>query len=545
MQTSTAPTSKEYTREYLKTLDEDEIITIALQEHSKAKQYAASICRLMFEKYGPKNERHVSDGQVLFFPDLISGAKSSTDTPSDNIENVPPEAPPANGDEQPKAKTKQPGHNRKAMPEGLPRVTTVAPLPEGTAFPCSCCGNSKIVVRTILQASRYQVIPGYFYIEDLHSAILGCPTCQEKEPTEVIRATEVGPNSLASPSLLARIAVSRDNDHQPYYRLSQIFERTGVELPRSTLSDMVALTVKILQPLYDYMKGLVNQAKIISTDDTPVKILDRENAKNIKTGRMWIYFGSKNQPISILDATSGRGRDGPLKFLKDFKGRLQGDCFSGNYAICAAKDTILVACMAHARRYFVKAKLNNKAGANEALDMFYDLYEVEKTAKEQGLSYNEFKLLREKDSKPILDKLYQWIIEQQSKTKDPKSAFGKALFYFKNNWNSLMQYLEDGELSIDNNHAEREMKYIAMGRKNWLFCGSDKGAKDHAVILSMLATCRRHGINPEAYLTDVIQRLAENPKENLEDLLPYKWKQKYCLRGAAEITGLLPTPKAA
>lgn len=545
MQTCTAPTSTEYTREYLQTLESDEIIAIALQEQSKAKQYAASICRLMLEKYGPKSERHVSDGQLLFFPDLISGANSSKDSSSDNTENAPSEIPQAKGNEQPKTKKKQAGHNRKEMPEGLPRVMTVAPLPEGSSLPCSCCGRSKVLLRTILQASRYQVIPGYFYIEDLHSAIFGCQICQEKEPTEVIRAKEVGPNSLASPSLLARIAVSRDNDHQPYYRLSQIFERAGVELPRSTLSGMNSLTVKILQPLYDYMKGLVNQASIISTDDTPVKILDREKTKNIKTGRMWIYFGSTNQPISMLDATSGRGRDGPLKFLKDFKGRLQGDCFSGNYAICAAKDTILVACMAHARRYFVKALLNNKAGANEALDMFHDLYKVEETAKEQGLSYNEIKLLREKDSKPLLDKLFRWIVDQESKTKDPKSTFGKALFYCRNNWNSLVQYLGDGELSIDNNHAEREMKYIAMGRKSWLFCGSDKGAKDHAVILTMLATCRRHGVNPEAYLTDVIQRLVENPNENLEDLLPYKWKRKYYQRQAAEIPGVLPTPKAS
>jgi transposase len=312
MQASTVPTSKEYTREYLKTLKKDEIIAIALQEHSKAKQYAASIRQFMLEKYGPKNERHVSSGQLLFFPDLISGAKSSTNSHSDNTENVPSEATTAKNDDQPKAKKKQPGHNRKPMPEGLPRVTTVAPLPEGTSLPCSCCGNSKVLVRTILQASRYQVIPAYFYIEDLYSAIFGCPICQEKEPVEVIRAKEVGPNSLASPSLLARIAVSRDNDHIPFYRLSQIFNRAGVDLQRSTTSDMFALTVKIVQPVCDYMKTLINQARIISTDDTPVKILDRKIKKNIKTGRFWIYFGSKDQPINILDATASRGRDGPL-----------------------------------------------------------------------------------------------------------------------------------------------------------------------------------------------------------------------------------------
>jgi transposase len=253
-------------------------------------------------------------------------------------------------------------------------------------------------------------------------------------------------------------------------------------------------------------------------------------------------LGDAEHPVNLFQYFPGRGRDGPLLFLKGWRGLLQGDCFSGNIAICAAAGTTLVACLAHARRYFIKALLNDKQGCNQALLMFQSLYEIERTSKDLKLPSDQLKLMREQEAVPLLDTFHEWLQEQYTFAL-PKSSFGKALFYCLNNWTSLIQYVTDGDLKIDNNHTEQEMKYIAMGKKAWLFFGSDKGAKDHAIVLSVLSTCRRHGVEPWAYLTDVIQRLTEKPNCNLEELLPYNWKQKYPIKSLAEIMVAKDAPK--
>ncbi len=174
--------------------------------------------------------------------------------------------------------------------------------------------------------------------------------------------------------------------------------------------------------------------------------------------------------------------------------------------------------------------------------MFQSLYEIERTASELNVKSDDLKLMREQEAVPMLDSFHAWL-QAQYALAQPKSSFGKALFYCLNNWTFLTQYVTDGDLSIDNNHTEREMKYIAMGKKAWLFFGSDKGARDHAIVLSVLSTCRRHGVEPWAYLTDVIQRLTENPACDLEELLPYNWRPKYPTPASAEITRVAGTPK--
>ena len=176
--------------------------------------------------------------------------------------------------------------------------------------------------------------------------------------------------------------------------------------------------------------------------------------------------------------------------------------------------------------------------------MFQSLYEIERTAKELELSTGELKLMRQEEAVPVLDNFYTWL-QKQYACAPPKSSFAKALFYCLHNCQELTQYVTDGDLAIDNNVSEREMKYVAMGKKAWLFYGSDKGGKDHAIVLSLLSTCRRHGVEPWAYLTDVIQRLTENPRENLEDLLPHMWKAKHSPKTVAEIVAFVGTPKAA
>jgi transposase len=503
---------------------------------SKYQQLGDYVRDLVSDKYGRKTERFEGNGQLLIFPNQNMSPDSDVQAEGDSSPN----------DANPNAsatatRKKKKGHSRNPEQTNIPRVRVIAPSPDEAKLPCACCGANRVEIGQVLQHSRYQFIPASFYYEDLYSVVYGCTSCDSSQKL-VSKVPEAVKNGLAAPGLLAQVAVARDFDHLPFNRQSTIYKRTGVNLNRSTLCDFYAQLATILLPLYNFMHLTLLQSKIISTDDTPVKVLDRGMEKKIKRGRKWAFLGDDDHPVNLFRYTHSRGRDGPLEFLKGWTGILQGDCFSGNIAICAAMGTILVACLAHARRYFIKALLNDKQGCNKALSMFQSLYEIERTAKELGLSSDKLKLMREQEALPLLDTFHAWLQEQYSFAK-PKSSFGKALFYCLNNWTELTQYLSDGDLKIDNNHTEREMKYIAMGRRAWLFFGSDKGAQDHAVVLSVLSTCRRHGVEPWAYLTDIIQRLAENPACNLEELLPYNWERKYPIRQLAEITVVKDAPK--
>jgi transposase len=278
-----------------------------------------------------------------------------------------------------------------------------------------------------------------------------------------------------------------------------------------------------LRPLYDLMKELLLQSKVICTDDTPVKVQDRKKKKNIKTGRIWIYIGDKSYPFNLFDYTEGRGRAGPMQFLAGFKGYLQGDCFSGNEALCTASGALHCACNAHARRYFVKSLPNNKSASECALTFFQKLYKIESDARDFDLNTVDLQRMRQEESVPVLNEFKQWL-DKESLSMLPQSSFGKAIFYCLNNWEALIRYTEDGDIAIDNNCSEREMKTVAVGRKNWYFLGSDAGGETAEVLMSLISTCKRHGVEPYAYLKDVITRLTNEPGYKRTDLLPNNWQ---------------------
>jgi transposase len=509
-------------RSSLDGLSKEELVDAVLLLGAKVQQLSDTVRDLISSKYGRKTERFDSPDQLNLFP-----------KPGDHTDANKPE------NKESKVKKPQEGHGRNPYPSGMVRKRTFAKLSADQAN-CNCCGVALEATRVVHQGSRLQYTPAVFEIEDMTAVAFCCPQCKQNEV--IARVTEPVENGIAAPSLLAQVAVAKGQDHMPFNRQSAIYARSGINLHRSTLADMFAQTASILRPLYDLMYSELLKSKVIWTDDTPVKVKDNTKDKNIKTGRLWIYMGDDEHPFSLFDYTTGRGRDGPLTFLAEFDGFLQGDCFSGNLAVCAANGTILVACLAHARRYFIKALLNDKDGCERALTMFQCLFEIERTARDLHLEAPAVKKMREEESMPILTEFHSWLKEQY-KFAQPKSTFGKALFYCLNNWTELNQYVLDGSLSIDNNCSEREMKYIAMGRKAWLFLGSDRGGKNHAIVLSLLATCRRHGIEPWAYLTDVIERLSEKGKKNLEDLLPHRWKPRMKDSAAIEIPPVLLTPK--
>jgi transposase len=502
-----------YSKENLLTFDPEIVVDMLLSLDAKYLQLGDYVRGIVTEKYGQKSERFEISGQLLIFPTVEPPQPANDQTSNDEETNKSDSTP----------KKMRAGHTRNEMPKELPRKSIFAPSPDSDKLACPCCHSARVQARQVLQASRYQFVPASFYIEDLYSTTYECPRCDVGNAL-IIKVPEVVKNGNAAPGFLAQVAIARDFDHIPFNRQCTIYARSGVNLRRSTLSDYYSQVASSLSNLYDFMHETLLRSRIISTDDTPVKALDRTCEKNMKLGRMWIYLGDNEHPVNLFDYTETRGRDGPLIFLRGYKELLQGDCFSGNLAVCATAGTVLVACLAHARRSFIKALLNDKVGANQALLMFQALYEIEETARQLQLPTEDIKLMREQESVPLLNNFHTWL-EKQYTLAQPKSSFGKALFYCLNNWNELCQYVMDGDLKIDNNHSEREMKYIAMGRKAWLFFGSHGGGKNHAIVLSILSTCRRHGVEPWAYLTNVIQRLTENPGTDLEELLPYNGKQ--------------------
>jgi len=346
---------------------------------------------------------------------------------------------------------------------------------------------------------------------------------------------------LPGAGLLANLIVSKYTDHLPLHRQERIYERQGVLLPRSTTCDWLAACAETLRPLYDLMVSLVLQSRWLHTDDTPVKN-QHPAAGATPTARLWAYLGDLLHPYNVFDFTSTRKRDGPQQFLATFHGYLHADAFSGYDALyLPPRDPdraaiVEVACNAHARRKFYEARGSDALRSHQALAYYAQLYEIERHARDRD---EEQRLRMRQDlAVPILEQFKTWLETQRAEVL-PKSPLAEAIGYALNNWTALIRYTEAGFLSIDNNVAEREMKRIAIGRKNWLFVGSERGGHTAAVLISFTSTCQRLGVEPWAYLQDVLTRLPSTSKEQLVDLLPDRWQ---AARAAAAQS---PAPESA
>ncbi len=545
-------------------LNPDVYIGIISQLYEQNCQLSELLQAYVQERYGPKTERFEDPQQLRLF-----------DTKSDTGGDV---APVEAGAVQEPSKPKRKGSSRarKPLASHLRRERIPSRYFTAEDLQCRCCGRARIKVNEIVVHRRYCYIPASISVQEVVEEILACPDCDdmlvdanlsqtvafaatatensngkinwaelihtfeadspdpqedplnwatEKTLATMRQASQKALRCAATAGMLSYIAISKYCDHLPLYRLEQILARQGADISSSTMCGWLEIASELLRGIYELMHADLLQSDVIKTDDTPVKVLDRKTKKNIKTGRIWVYIGDKRHPYIIFHFTKGRARAGPKVFLKGFNKYLQGDCFSGNEAICAENGAILVACNAHARRYFTKALLNYKAKSEEALRFFQQLFKIESDAKELGLNADDVRLMREQETKPLLDDFKKWL-DAEHLAALPKSAFGKAVSYCLNNWDALTAYCLDGELCIDNNQSEQEMKRIAMGRKSWLFFGSDNGGERAEVLLSIIATCKMHGVEPWAYLTDVIETLTLDPQADLRPLLPTNWKPK-------------------
>jgi hypothetical protein len=336
---------------------------------------------------------------------------------------------------------------------------------------------------------------------------------------------------LPGPGLMAQVAVSKYADHLPLYRQEGVFRRFGVGLARSTMCDWMAAAAGLLEPIVQAMLRRVLASRVVQTDDTPVKVQDHDGGR-IKTGRLWVQIGDGANRFIVYDYTPDHSGAGPRRVFQGYKGYLQADACSVYDGLFADGSIQEVGCWMHARRKFHEAKSSDPARSHVLLAWVAGLYEVEDDTKRARKRHPEWDdaawhahryALRRGRSQPILEAVRRWLDAEQPRVL-PKSPIGEAIGYALNHWGALVRPLEAGYLEIDNGASERALKPVALGRKNWLFAGSDEGGKTAAGLMSLCATCKERGVEPFAYLRDVIERVSTHPNSRLEELLPDRWK---------------------
>lgn len=320
--------------------------------------------------------------------------------------------------------------------------------------------------------------------------------------------------------LLAQIVIDKYTDHLPIHRQIQRFEREGIKLSSSTLTDWIGGTCELLDPLYEALKKQVLAADYLQVDETPIKVLDKDKKGTSHRGYHWVYH-APIQKMVLFDYREGRGREGPGECLKDFKGYLQTDGYAVYEAFDKKADITLLHCMAHARRKFDEAKDNDLTRASYVLTEMQKLYALERQAKSDLLSHGQRYAIRQKQAVPVLTELKSWMLDNY-KSVLPKSSIGEALLYSLQRWDKLMLYATNGKLEIDNNLVENAIRPVAIGRKNYLFAGSHNGARRAAMLYSFLGTCKINDVNPFEWLREVLDQIPDYPITKISELLPHK-----------------------
>jgi transposase len=373
-------------------------------------------------------------------------------------------------------------------------------------------------------AEKLDYIPGTFQVEQHVRGKWVCGACETITQKPV--APHVIDKGIPTAGLLAQVLIAKYADHLPLYRQEEIYARSGVPIARSTMAEWVGACGVKLQPLVDALKALLLKRAVLHADETPMPTL-RPGLKKTHRSYLWAYGTTAYDPdpIILYDFAVGRSGEHARAFLGDWRGRLVCDDFSGYKALFVGdRPSTEVGCMAHARRKFHALYANHQSQiAGEALEYYGKLYDVERKAKDLGLNAGARAALRRAEAEPVAESLYKWLTNRLAEVA-PGSATEKAIKYSLGRWVALTRYLGDGELPIDNNWVENSIRPLALGRKNWLFAGSDRAGRRAAVIMSLIQTARLHGIDPHAYLRDVLERLPLTPASQIGSLLPAAWK---------------------
>jgi len=470
----------------------------------RIRDMAARIDYLEKRVYGPRRE--------TISPDQLRLAFAEEEVP------VPPHAHEAPDEEETRPRQERKKHpGRTPLPDSLPRERIEYALAD-----CACqhCGAAMERIGEEV-SEELEYVPASLFVREHARLKYGCKSCDQGI------ALAPGParplhKSRPGPGLLAHVIVSKYGDHLPLHRQEGILQRHGVEIPKATLCDWVRDVADQVMPLYDAMKKGVLAQDIIQSDDTPVQVQENYRSGGSKRCFLWEYRGLDG--VVVFDFTTSRSRAGPSAFLAGWKGKLQADAYGGYHELYATGNVVEVGCWAHARRSFFEALDTEPDLAVPFLADIRRLYAVESEAR--GRTPEERQVLRAEKSVPLLAEIAELLDACQELTL-PQSGVGKAIRYARSNWVALNRYVEDGRLEIDNNACERQMRAVAVGRKNWLFAGSKDGGRRAAVLYSVLQSAKAAGVEPFAYLRDVLERIGTTPKDRVVDLLPANWKAEH------------------
>lgn len=499
-----------------KALSEQQAVTIAEQAATIA-ELKGAIAMLthqvaQFQKmlFGSRQERFVGDTAspqltLALEADTIAACKITDATKVSYIRTkteVTPTAPKAH-----------PG--RMKLPEHLRReIIVLQPDTDVTGL--------KKIGEEITEVLEWR--PGELYVKQFIRPKYVSPLTSTE--TAVLTASLPGrmlQKCMAGEALLAQIVVDKYVDHLPLHRQLQRFQRGGVTIAQSTIIDWVKAVLVQLIALYEMHQRQVLGCGYLQVDETGIKVLDEDKKGATHQGWYWVYHSTEHKLV-LFDYQPGRGREGPAGMLKGFQGYLQNDGYVSYEAFENREGITVLNCMAHARRKFVEALDSDKARAEHALGLFQKLYAVERTIREKSLVAEDALDERKEKAVPVLGELKQWMQAEYPKVL-PKSPIAKAMAYCLPRWEKLSVYTKDGMLNIDNNPVENQIRPVAVGRKNYLFAGSHDAAQRAAMMYSLFATCRMHGINPYEWLKDVLQRMHTYTTQNIHELLPQNWKK--------------------
>lgn len=503
-----APTLQKMVHDYQLTVDE---------MAAKLKWYEEQFRLLQHHRFGASSEKSVDQLDLFNEAESILDTREESGRDDDDLETIT-------------YQRKKPG--RKPLSKNIPREIVRYELPESEQV-CSC--GHALHEAGEDRSEQLEIIPAQIKVIEHVQVKYGCRACENGIIT-VPKPAQPIPRSFASASLLAYIIVAKFMDSLPLYRQEMIFKRLSIDLSRATLSNWVLKSAELLMPFYDRLQAHLIQQKFIQADETTLNVI-HDGRETKSKSYMWLYQSGSHEaehPVVLYDYQATRAGQHAKTFLQGFSGYLQVDGFAG-YHVMEAEDCVLVGCMAHARRKFdealktlPKASRGNKVGmVQTALRKITRLYAIEKQIK--ALSVEQRYLIRQEKSKPILNDLKQWC--DQSVTKTSKdSVLGKAIRYTLNQWTYLIRYLDNGNLQIDNNAAERHIKPFVIGRKNWLFNQTPRGADASAVLYSLVQTAIANNLEPFEYLKYLLTELPKLGRhyeaEALDQFLPWNMTEK-------------------
>lgn len=421
---------------------------------------------------------------------------------------------------------------RRPLPADIPRVDVVIDIPEEDKV-CACgCTMSRIGEEV---SEKLDVVPAKFqvtrYIRPKWACTKGCKGADDLDPgiKYAPMPPQLIPQGIVTPGLLAWILVSKFVDGLPFYRQTNIFRRLGVDVSRATMSNWAILAARACEPLMERLYARLRAGPCINLDETPLQVLNEPGRKNTSRSYMWVARGGpKERPVVLFRYAPTRSGEIARSIVGGFKGFLQTDGYAGYNAIGESKGIVHVGCLVHVRRKFMDVlktggKKSGKSGiAQTVVELIAKIYKLEKKAGEDELEPPEIHAMRQEHIRPLLDKI-KILLEKHEKAVPPKSLLGVAIHYALGQWSRIEAYLEDGRLRPDNNLIENAIRPFALGRKNWLFSGSPRGAKSSACLYSLIETAKACGMSPFQYLLELFEKLphAKSEKE-LDTLLPQR-----------------------